>query len=379
MKSLKRIVTLLLVLTVAAAAFVLPGAAASEDATANPGKTAQVSFTFENIAGIDGEYFFDNESIIEDVTVSYNKDLPGGDVNQETKKYYIYGSELKTITFTFTVKLSANAKAGDTCAVTMRYETSNVNGEMSDFQTVKKTIKVVAEEPKPTDPKPTDPKPTDPKPPVTVIDYTELLHQISIAEGLDEAKYTDASWANLVTALDAARALKTSKDQAAVDAGAQALKDAIAALKLMDYSKLLEAIEQVSKLIEDDELGAKWAELYSKMMAAKDLLTSGDQAAVDAAAEELNKLYQEMLQLIKDYIENNKEVIEVPVEVPVEKEPDGPFCNISIHKLWPILFAISAVLNLVLLAVIVVYLVRKKQNQKDETPLVDYDIDDDKV
>ncbi len=371
MKSLKKFLSVMLVLAVFTAALVIPAAAATTDATANPGKTATLEFTVDDIYGIDGTYSFDNEEIIESVSVAYMTEMNGQ--SSEANKAFIYsiGNGPLSFTMKFEVKLKADVKAGDTFTVTIKYETANKEGDVTEWITETATLKVVVEN------KPVDP-PNPPQPPVVTIDYTELLHQISIAEGLDEAKYTDASWENLMAALNAARDLTTSKSQDAVDAGAQALKDAIAALKLMDYSELLEAIELVEKLFGEDELGSKWAELYTKMMAAKDLLTSGDQAAVDAAAEELNKLYQEMLDLIEQYLEDNKEIVEVEKEVIVEVEPEGPFCNISIHSLWPILFAISAVLNVALIAVIVIYVVRRKQNQKDETPLVDYDIDDDK-
>ena len=73
-----------------------------------------------------------------------------------------------------------------------------------------------------------------------------------------------------------------------------------------------------------------------------------------------------------------KEVKEVEKKVEVEVEPKDDFCNISIHKVWPILFWISLALNIALAALIVVYIVRRRNStQKDDTPLVDYNISDD--
>ncbi len=375
MNSLKKVIGMILVLTVLAAALVLPvSAKAGKDVyTVSPGKTVYVTFEYKDIYGIDGDFSYtDANSIIKTKSVSHSKELTGA-VSTEKAYLYVDGTSEKAAntTITFAVTIAATAKVGQECKISFEYELADKDGNVSDYMTDVATIKVVA-------PGSGDSGTTRP-PVVTNVDYTELLRQIEIAEGLKKADYTADSWANLEAALKDAYDLKTSNSQAYVDAGAKALADAIADLVLMDYSKLLEAIDTVTKFIEDDELGAKWAELYAKILAAKELLTSGDQAAVDAAAAELTKLYQEMQELIKQYLEDNKEIIEVPVEVPVEKLPEGDYCNISIHQLWPILFAISAILNVGFIAVIVIYFVRKKKNQKDETPLVDYDIDDDKI
>ena len=69
------------------------------------------------------------------------------------------------------------------------------------------------------------------------------------------------------------------------------------------------------------------------------------------------------------------EVVEKIVEV--EKLPEGDYCNIKIHKLWPILFFISLGINLVLAGLIIGFLLKRKKNREDDTPLVDYDIEDD--
>ena len=61
----------------------------------------------------------------------------------------------------------------------------------------------------------------------------------------------------------------------------------------------------------------------------------------------------------------------------MEVEPEGDYCNIKIHKIWPILFFVSLGVNVLMGSVIVALVTRKKKNRKDNTPLVDYDIDDD--
>ena len=83
------------------------------------------------------------------------------------------------------------------------------------------------------------------------------------------------------------------------------------------------------------------------------MLGSDDQAQVDAAAKQINDLIEQLA------------------------GGNGKFCNISIHKVWPILFFISLAANVVLVVVLVKKNGTKKKNQVDNTPLVDYDISDD--
>ena len=58
-------------------------------------------------------------------------------------------------------------------------------------------------------------------------------------------------------------------------------------------------------------------------------------------------------------------------------EPTEPFCNKSAHNVWLVLLIISAVVNVAFIVLTVVYFVRKKNNHKDTTPLVNYSIEED--
>ena len=107
----------------------------------------------------------------------------------------------------------------------------------------------------------------------------------------------------------------------------------------------------------------------------KKLLASGDQAASDEAAARISQLLDQVMA-----IENQQQEPEVIIqEVPVEVPPTDDFCNIPSHRVWPVVFCISAALNVAMAAVILVYISRKKRNQHDDTPLVDYDIFDDSI
>lgn len=110
------------------------------------------------------------------------------------------------------------------------------------------------------------------------------------------------------------------------------------------------------------------------LVSATELLTSNDQKSIDEAAAQLNALVDEIEDLINSL--SVTETVIKEVEVEVEVEPQDDYCNIKIHYVWPVLFFISLALNLGFIALIVVFVVRRKKNQTDDTPLVDYDIDD---
>lgn len=205
------------------------------------------------------------------------------------------------------------------------------------------------------------------------LDTQELTRQIAIANGLNQMDYTAESWANVTSALDEACAILGGNDQSAVDASAQTLKNAMTALVRMDYTALEAALADMQALGEDDSANALWLELMQAAQKGKGLLTSGDQAAVDAAAAEITAL----LTQIKETIDTKPAPEVVIQEVPVEVYPKDSYCNIPTHRVWQVLFFASAALNVVLAVVIVVYTTKKKRKQRDNTPLVDYDIFDD--
>ncbi len=214
--------------------------------------------------------------------------------------------------------------------------------------------------------------------PTVEVDYTALNAAIAAAEAKTEADYTADSWTAVKTALDAAKALTSSDDQAAVTAAATALYDAIAALEKpvvaptveMDYSVLNGAISAAEALTEADYTAETWSAVTSALTAAKALTSSDDQAAVTAAAK---ALYTAIAAL-------RAPVVTVPGESEtVVVEPTDPFCNKGSHTVWPVLFGIFLALTVALAALIVVYLILKKKKENDDTPVVDYDIEEDEA
>ena len=205
------------------------------------------------------------------------------------------------------------------------------------------------------------------------IDDAALLRQIAIANGLNRADYTKASWEVLTTALAAANQALNGIDQNAADKAEKNLQEAIAGLVQMNYSALEDALARVDSITESNETTDLLARLMTAAMEGRELLLSGDQVAVDEVTTRLMELLEQVEEEIDRLGTPNVVVQEVKVEVP----PTSKFCNIPMHRVWPVLFIISFALNAALAAVIVYYIYRKKKNQQDDTPLVDYDIFDD--
>lgn len=210
---------------------------------------------------------------------------------------------------------------------------------------------------------------------VAQLDTAELARQLGIANGLNSRDYTAESWAALEAALKPANKALNGSDQKAVDKAAAELKAAIAALVRVDYSSLETVLAEVESYLNANPDSEAWLNLAEAVNEGRKLLASGDQSAANEAAAKISQI----LALVKAQ-ENEQQTPEVIIqEVPVEVPPTDDFCNIASHRVWPVVFCISAALNVALVAVILVYISKKKRNQHDDTPLVDYDIFDDSI
>lgn len=239
------------------------------------------------------------------------------------------------------------------------------------------TVEVHATQNTSTEPQATEPPatvaPTTPQTNyVSRPDYSELTRLLAIADGLNEIDYTAESWAVLEEAVAEGEAALKSYWKKTVSNAEQTLTAAIAGLVAMDYSELWAVLMEVGELDKPEKVYDVWSELVILVEKGKVLLSSGDQEAVDATTVEI----REALVQVKEYLEKVNTPQVVVKEVEVEVPPSGDFCNIAIHHIWPVAFAVSAILN-VALVIVIVSILRKKQKQMDDTPLIDYDIDDD--
>lgn len=389
------ILALILVLTTTPAAFA---------AGVEPGKTASVSFSFNDIYGVDGTFSYSNASILSNISYSNSGNM-AGKVNNDVA--YFYNSESTDFTITINAKVSSSAKSGDTCQITFTYRTSDANGDMTGWQTMTKTITVEGHAC-------TDSnkdhkcdscgtkltscndgnkdhkcdscgakltscndgnkdhkcdtcgakltscvdsnndlkcdicgKEVDPP-----IDYTELDRQLKIAGELNKDEYTEESWNTFTKVLEKAKDVRKNGNQSDVDAAAKELEDAISKLVKMDYSRLLAALES-AKSVGNETVAGLIERLIAAIEAANNALDSNDQDAVDAATTELENVIAELEKALNEM--NG---------VPVDTEPSSPFCNISWHNILLVLLIISAILNVVLVVVIVIPVVKKKKQRQ---------------
>ena len=373
MNNFKKISAALLVLFLLVAA-IAPVAIAATDAKVQPGETAKVTLDLGKVYGINGEFTISNET---DFTVT----LSGDGILGKTCYFYSRTTEPTQLTYTATVVAKDSAKDGATCTITLNYEDWGATGddEQPPQRSISKTVVVeIPGSDEPTEPKPTEPtepKPTTPSTPSTKptakADYTELNKQIKLANGLTPNGYTAESWQNVMDALKKANDALSSKDQATIDKAAADLAAAIAALEGVDYSKLEQAIDKAETLLDSTDLNKAFNDLFKGLEEGKALLNSNEQAAVDAAAQNIEDLIVALEKALAALDEQEEP------STPVEPEPAGKYCNIPMHYVWPILFFISLALNIVFVVVLVLRAVKRKKNEEDNTPLVNYDIGED--
>lgn len=336
-KIIAAVIAVVLVLTVS---MVMASAA---DYTVKPGGSVDVTLV-KNVEGLDGSVSFSGGG-----SVRYS----ASEGTVENGKYAMGGNGTKTVTATVTAP--SGASVGDVYTVSFSFRTYDIDGNLADTGSVSYTVEVVSGGSSGGNSGSSGGSSSSgsgSSGSAVKVDLSKLQELIDKASNLKKDGYTADSWNKLVDALTKAQAALSSTNQDEIDAAAKALGDALNGLVKMDYSKLLDAIARAKELGKDNELNSLWLALLDALTNGNLMLASDDQAQVDAAAKQINDLIEQLL--------------------------DGSkFCNISIHKVWPILFFISLAANVVLVVVLVKKNGTKKKNQVDNTPLVDYDISDD--
>lgn len=336
-KIIAAVIAVVLVMTVS---MVMASAA---DYTVKPGGSVDVTLV-KNVEGLDGSVSFSGDG-----SVRYS----ASEGTVENGKYAMGGNGTKTVTATVTAP--SGASVGDVYTVSFSFRTYDIDGNLADTGSVSYTVEVVSGGSSGGNSGSSGGSSSSgsgSSGPAVKVDLSKLQELIDKASNLKKDGYTADSWNKMVDALTKAQAALSSTNQDEIDAAAKALGDALNGLVKMDYSKLLDAIARAKELGKDNEVNSLWLALLDALTNGNLMLASDDQAQVDAAAKQINDLIDQLL--------------------------DGSkFCNISIHKVWPILFFISLAANVVLVVVLVKKNGTKKKNQVDNTPLVDYDISDD--
>ena len=338
--------------------------AAQTDYEVESGKTVKLKMVFANIEGIQiNEVKVSNPDMI--VGKEYDDSGLGMTLMAENGDQAAWMKMPAGVVeqAVLVLKVRVKGNVGDVCKITIAHDVSSNSGLTSTEGTSEFTITIKEQQA-------TEPKPTVP---TVTVDYTELNSQISVAQGLEQGKYTTDSWLALQGALADAQAALKSKEQSVVDAAAETLKNAIVALVKMDYAALMAVIDAAKQLQQSDEGGAIWTELGDALTQALELLNSGDQAAVDAAVERV----QNAISAIQRYLESQSAAPTEGETKPTKPADEKIECNTPSHKIWPVLIWASLAVNVILLVLIVAYVIAKKKNHKDTTPLVKYNIEDD--
>ncbi len=150
---------------------------------------------------------------------------------------------------------------------------------------------------------------------VKVANKTELKKSIDVANKLNKADYTPASWTKLQTALTAAKSADANVNatQAQVDQACASLKTAINTLvKVANKAKLKKSIDAANKLKKADYTSSTWKKFDAALKEAKAVYSNANatQAQVDDAKKKLDDakkaLKKKVIKVTKVKITNGK-------------------------------------------------------------------------
>lgn len=353
MKNKVLFILLTLVLTLSAIA---PSFAQVEPAevAAEAGEVVVIEFKLDDITGFNGTLSCtDDASIIENIVLDAGDHNDGLLFNEANGMIMYYGPVDVDLVITLTVTIAATAKSGDECTINFEYEIPDEDALLPsdpvysyesakiyilDYTELRAQIaaadtydedKYTAESWSAMIEKLDAAKALDGnaktqdeidnaaellkkaiealelKPTQTVLDYTKLQAQVDAADALmpNEKEYTEGSWKAMMDAYEAAKALLPNKadTQEQINTAAENLKDAIAALKKLDYSELDEQISDAESKIEKDYTEESWGVMLAALGSARSARTDArTQEEVDAAAKALRNAINALVKL--DYL-----------------------------------------------------------------------------
>ena len=294
-KSIKQIFTKIFALTLAVAIIFcinvpVSAAVTPSKTSAYAGQVVTLKYKYSGIAGIMGTFEYSNPDLFSDV--KFNIEGLNGVYNEKNYTLAYYGTEPVKCTITLTLTVSKNAKIGDTCNISLEYETTTDGNlpPVPNYKYDKCTVSIVEK-----------------------LDFTDLKALIEKAEGFKKSRYTTESWDNLKTALKAANtALSKAKTQSEIDSAAKTLRAAIDALeKLPDYSELEKQIKIAQSLNKADYTSKTWEVLEKALTEAKKAQSYKKQADIDAAAKALKSAVAGLVSIYEgklNYDELNKQI-----------------------------------------------------------------------
>lgn len=336
------------------------------------GGTVNVSIVQDPCTALNATYSFTNPGIFA-ATPTASHNAQGSTANN---KFNAYNATPMKIVCTISAQIAATANAGDQCVVNFTNclygDQVGGDGGHDDYSmSVTITVKAAPTPPPASSttstttkaPTTTTKAPTPTKAPAKGLDFKALNEQITAAEALKAEDYTAASWANLEAALKIAVDARSAKKQADIDSAANALKIAIEALvptSAESAAALKEMVEEVKKYEKDSKVITSYKALSEALQNAEAALASENKEEIEAAAAKLKAAFDALKKEIASLTKTET------VEVEKPGEPEGPFCNVRIHKIWLILLIISFILNLLFIALIVYYFINRDKINKEE-------------
>lgn len=371
MNNLKKVLSAVLVVVMLIGTLSLCVGAASTPAAqtieALPGETVTIRLSEADCYGISGEIKYDNRDLFSSLTPGTS---PYGQIREGA--FILSSADKIECEVVLTAKVSDTATVGSQCVITFfDYIRVDNNTTLEGPEGLQKTVTVKVIEKK------ADVTTTTQESQQSAADVTTTVKS-DAATTTTEATTTTKGNAAAATTTVKPDAVTTTKGDAAAATTTQkgtavTTKKPSGGTELTPHEQLKALIEQVEGLFGEGEMATLWENLMKAYDNAKSALKSGNVTKIEAALQELQAALDAYNALLDEL--DKSEVIYV--DKPVEVTPTDPFCNIWIHKLWPILLIVSFILNLGFIALIVYYFVRRKQNLVDDTPMVAYDIDDD--
>lgn len=185
------------------------------------------------------------------------------------------------------------------------------------------------------------------------VDTAKLQELMTVAQRLNSEQYTAQSWSVLAGAMEEANSAMESGKQNQVDRAARQVATALSQMIPMDFTKLNTALAAVDTWSGSNEtVDVLWDQLAALVRQEQAARASGDQAAVDKLAADIDRTLAQL------------------------KAATGGTGSENSTP-WIILFGVSLVLNAGLLVLMLLRTRTVKKCQKDDVPLVEYDIDDD--
>ena len=216
MKNAKKFLSIIFVIMLSFSMMTSVFATATPESTATTaGATVEVKFEYAEVIGVNGTFTLDNAEMFSKVEVTATESMAPA-YNPDNGKIFCYADVPTNCVITLTLTVAETATVGESCTISFEHETT-ADGVFptEPVYTVDTAVVYIGVE----------------------LDYSALVEQIEIAEGLDESKYTEESWAAMIAVLEEAKALLyNAETQEEIDAMTAALKAAIEALVLKTNS-----------------------------------------------------------------------------------------------------------------------------------------------